>query len=107
MSAWAYPIIPMHRSQSDVREITGMIVHVEEDEIEIEANGVDVEMHGPSWFWEHSAIQEGDSITAQGVFTIMMEHGEGWHETFIPYQITLHDTTYGNVNQGVPVWMQV
>ena len=99
--------MPMHRSQSDVREITGIIIHVEEDEIEIETNSVDVEIHGPSWFWEHIAIQEGDSITAQGVFTTMMEHGEGWHETFIPYQIILQDTTYGNMNQDIPVWMQI
>jgi hypothetical protein len=106
MSAWAYPLTPMHRSQGKVHEIIGIIVHVNEDEIELTSDSVVVEMHGPSWFWEHIAIQEGDALTAQGVFTTMMEHGEGWHETFIPYQITVHNTTYGNVNQHVPIWMQ-
>lgn len=96
----------MHHTQSDVSEVTGTIIHVEENEIEIETNGFDVEIHGPSWFWQHIPIQEGDSIAAQGVFTTMMEHGEGWHETFIPYQITLHDITYGSVHTGLPVWMQ-
>jgi hypothetical protein len=98
--------MPMHRRQGDVHEITGIIDHVNEDEVDVESDGVAVEMHGPSWFWENIAIQEGDALTAQGVFTTMMEHGEGWHETFIPYQITVHNTTYGNVNQRIPVWMQ-
>ena len=99
--------MPMHQTQGEISEITGIITHVEWNEIEIETNGGDVEVHGPSWFWQYIAIQEGDSITTQGVFTNMMEHGEDWHETFIPYQITLHDETYGNVNQSLPVWMQV
>lgn len=107
ISAWAYPIRSMQQSHGVISEITGVIVHVEWNEIEIEANGTEVEVHGPSWFWQRIAIQEGESITTQGVYKMMMGHGEGRHESFIPYQITLHDETYGNVNQGIPVWMQV
>lgn len=43
---------------------------------------------------------------AKGVFVSMMEPGKGWHEGFIPFELTINGRTYGNASIGIPVWMQ-
>jgi len=90
----------------EVRELSGTVKKIEWMEIEVDVEGEEVEAHGPSWFWQAIGIKVGDTIIAEGGSVLMMEPGEGWHEAFIPFELMVDGETYGNVNEGMPVWMQ-
>jgi len=110
---WGYPMWPgsggsmMGRWGSGKLEtVNGTVEKIEWMEIELEVNGKEVEVHGPLWFWQSIGIKEDDLVTAKGMFASMMQPGEGWHEEFIPFELTINGKTYGGVNKRVPVWMQ-
>ncbi|MBO3842779.1 MAG: hypothetical protein FGF48_10265 [Candidatus Brockarchaeota archaeon] len=88
-------------------EIEGTVEKLEWMEIELKVEGGEVEVHGPTWFWQRIGIKEGDTVSTKGVFVLMMEPRKGWHEEFLPFELTINGMTYGNASRGVPVWMQV
>lgn len=110
-TTWGYPIWPMGHmmgrlNSGEVRELSGTVKKIEWMVIEVDVEGEEVEVHGPSWFWQAIGIKVGDTIIAEGGSVLMMEPGEGWHEAFIPFELMVDGETYGNVNEGMPVWMQ-
>jgi len=109
---WIYPFRfmgPMMRGPIywELKEVSGTVEDIKWMEIELRVDGQEVEIHGPSSFWERIAVKEGDTVTAKGVFISMMGHWEGWHQDFVPLELTVNGRTYGNATEGVPVWMQV
>jgi len=108
---WIYPFWfmgPMMGgwSRGELEEASGKVETVKWSEIELKEDGKEFDMHGPLWFWQGIEIKEGDAVTAKGVFVAMMGHGEGWHQDFVPFELTVNGRTYGNATEGVPVWMQ-
>ena len=90
----------------ELKELIGTVEKIEWMEIELEVDGEEIGVHGPSWFWQGIGIEMGDVVSARGVFVSMMGHGEGWHEGFISFELTVNGETYGNAKEGIPVWMQ-
>jgi len=88
-------------------EVGGTVKEVKWNEVELDTGGEEVEMHGPLWFWQVIGIRAGDTVGAKGVFVWMMEHGEGWHKEFIPFELTINGIKYGEAGREKPVWMQV
>ncbi len=91
---------------SELEQVSGTVEKIEWMEIELEVEGEEVEVHGSPWFWQRIGIKEGDAITVKGIFVSMMQPGEGWHEELIPFELTVNGETYGDVGEGIPVWMQ-
>jgi len=121
LSMWSYPIwsYPMWHmgpmmwrgmtgrwSYDELKEISGTVQSIGWMEVDLKADQKEVEMHGPYWFWENIGIGEGDTVTAKGVFIAMMERGEGWHEGFIPFELTVNGRTYGDAGNRIPIWLQ-
>jgi len=112
--AWSYPVWRgvMHpmmggwRSSGELKEVEGIVEKIEWMGLELEVDGKEVEVHGPSWFWQQIKVKEGDEVTAKGVFTVIMEHGKGWHQELVPFELRVNGETYGDVKRGIPVWMQ-
>jgi len=99
------PIIG-HGNQGALTEVNGTVEEVGRMEIELEADGKEIEVHGPSWFWQKIGIREGDVVTVKGVFISMMDMGKSWHEELLPFELTVNGKTYGNASSRIPIWMQ-
>ncbi len=93
-------------NQSQLKDVSGTVENIGWMQIELEDGQGEIEVHGPSWFWKAIGVKEGDYVWAKGVFAYMMEPEEGWHEEFIPYELTVNGRIYGDAGRGIPIWMQ-
>ena len=102
----SYPDVVPGSGESDILEVTGTVETVELLELQLLVDGETVEVHGPAWVWNALGIREDDLLTVKGVHVTMTERGEGVHEGWFPYELTVNDTTYGNADAGIPIWLQ-
>jgi len=97
MDKWEY---------AELEELSGIVEKVDLMEIELADGEVEIELHGPLWFWQKIELKEGDEVRAKGVFVWMMEPGEGWHQEFVPFELTVNGKVYGVAETRMPVWTQ-
>jgi hypothetical protein len=102
----SYPVVVPGSGDGDVRAITGTVETLELMELQLLVNGEAVEVHGPAWVWNTIGIREDDLLTVKGVYITMTERGEGAHEGWLPYELTVNAVTYGNADTGLPIWLQ-
>jgi hypothetical protein len=102
----SYPVVVPGSGESDVRAITGTVETLELMELQLLVDGETVEVHGPAWVWNTLGIREDDLLTVKGVYVTMTERGEGVHEGWFPFELTINETTYGNAESGLPIWLQ-
>jgi hypothetical protein len=102
----SYPDVVPGSGESGIREITGSVETVELLELQLLVDGETVEVHGPAWVWNALGIREDDLLTVKGVYVTMTERGEGLHAGWFPYELTVNETTYGNADTGLPLWLQ-
>jgi len=98
-------MMPMmrHWNQGTLKEVNGTVEEVGRMEIELEADGKEIEVRGPFWFWQKIGIKEGDAVVAKGVLVSMMDMGKSWHEELLPFELTVNGKTYGNASSRIPI----
>jgi len=85
----------------ELQTVSGTVSEIDRNEIKLTTADGESEIHMPSWSIQEFGIEEGDSVTATGVYPLV--HGG---EDMIPFELTINGEIYGSAEERMPVWRQ-